>query len=83
MEKQTGREKCNPMDLFAASIATWPKVVECVSLTGEMDYWLKVVVADMDHYERFVMDTLLKHPSVQDCRTSFVMRTFKANISLV
>ena len=62
---------------------TWPEVVECVSLTGEIDYLLKVVVADMDHYTRFVMDTLLKHPSVQDCRTSFVMRPFKSNLSLV
>jgi Lrp/AsnC family transcriptional regulator, leucine-responsive regulatory protein len=83
MEKQSGREKRNPMDLFAAAVATWPEVVECVSLTGEMDYLLKVVVADMDHYTRFVMDTLLKHPSVQDCRSSFVMRPFKSNVSLV
>ena len=83
MEKQTGREKRNPMDLFAAAVATWPEVLECVSLTGDMDYLLKVVVADMDHYTRFVMDTLLKHPSVQDCRTSFVMRPFKSNVTLV
>ncbi|WP_077001192.1 Lrp/AsnC family transcriptional regulator [Variovorax sp. KK3] len=83
MEKQSGREKRNPMDLFAAAVETWPEVMECVSLTGEMDFLLKVVVADMDHYTRFVMDTLLKHPSVQDCRTSFVMRPFKSNVTLV
>ncbi|VTU17630.1 Leucine-responsive regulatory protein [Variovorax sp. PBL-H6] len=83
MEKQSGREKRNPMDLFAVAVETWPEVVECVSLTGEMDFLLKVVVADMDHYTRFVMDTLLKHPSVQDCRTSFVMRPFKSNLSWV
>ena len=83
MEKQSGRDKRNPMDLFAAAVATWPEVVECVSLTGDMDYLMKVLVADMDHYTRFVMDTLLKHPSVQDCRTSFVMRPFKTNVTLV
>lgn len=83
MEKQTGREKRNPMDVFAVAVTTWPEVVECVSLTGDMDYLLKVVVADMGHYERFVMDTLLKHPTVQECRTSFVMRPFKTNLTLV
>jgi Lrp/AsnC family leucine-responsive transcriptional regulator len=83
MEKQSGREKRNPMDLFGAAVETWPEVVECMSLTGEMDYLLKVLVADMDHYTRFVMDTLLKHPSVQDCRTSFVMRPFKTGSTLV
>jgi Lrp/AsnC family leucine-responsive transcriptional regulator len=48
-----------------------------------MDYLLRIYVADMDHYTRFVMDTLLKHPSVQDCKTSFVMRPVKSNTSLV
>jgi Lrp/AsnC family leucine-responsive transcriptional regulator len=83
MAKQSDGDKRNPMDLFSAAVQTWPEVVECVSLTGDMDYLLKVLVADMDHYTRFVMDTLLKHPSVQDCRTSFVMRPFKSNVSLV
>jgi Lrp/AsnC family leucine-responsive transcriptional regulator len=83
LEKQSGGDKRDPMDLFAAAVATWPEVVECVSLTGDMDYLVKVLVADMDHYTRFVMDTLLKHPSVQDCKTSFVMRPFKTNVTLV
>jgi Lrp/AsnC family leucine-responsive transcriptional regulator len=83
MAKQIDGDKRNPMDLFAAAVETWPEVVECVSLTGDMDYLLKVLVADMDHYTRFVMDALLKHPSVQDCRTSFVMRPFKTNVTLV
>ena len=74
MEKHTGGDKRSPMDLFAAAVQTWPEVIDCVSLTGEMDYLLRIVVADMDHYTRFVMDTLLKHPSVQDCRPRFVMR---------
>jgi Lrp/AsnC family leucine-responsive transcriptional regulator len=43
-----------------------------------MDYLLCVRVADMAHYSRFVMDTLLKHPSVQDCKTSFVLDRIKA-----
>lgn len=83
VEKHFGGDKRSPMDVFAAAAQTWPEVVECVSLTGEMDYLLRIYVADMDHYTRFVMDTLLKHPSVQDCKTSFVMRAVKSNTSLV
>ena len=83
LEKHTESHKRNPMDVFRASVQTWPEVVECVSLTGDMDYLLRVVVADMDHYTRFVMDTLLKHTSVQDCRTSFVMRAVKSKVTLV
>jgi Lrp/AsnC family leucine-responsive transcriptional regulator len=70
-------QKRNPMDLCRGAVQTWPEVVECAALTGEMDYLLRVVVQDMAHYARFVMDTLLKHPSVQDCKTSFVLDRVK------
>ena len=82
LEKHTESHKRNPMDLFRASVQTWPEVVECAALTGEMDYLLRVVVADMGHYSRFIMDTLLKHPSVQDCKTSFVLDRVKTTTAV-
>ena len=82
LEKHTERHKRNPMDLFRASVLNWPEVVECAALTGEMDYLLRVVVQDMAHYSRFIMDTLLKHPSVQDCKTSFVLDRVKATTAV-
>jgi len=82
LEKLTESHKRNPMDVFRASVQTWPEVVECAALTGEMDYLLRVVVQDMAHYSRFIMDTLLKHPSVQDCKTSFVLDRVKATTAV-
>jgi Lrp/AsnC family leucine-responsive transcriptional regulator len=77
LEKHSEVHKRTPMDLFRASVQTWPEVVECAALTGEMDFLLRVVVQDMQHYSRFIMDTLLKHPSVEDCKTSFVLDRVK------
>ena len=77
LEKASETHKRNPMDQFKAAVQTWPEVVECVALTGEMDYLLQVVVEDMAHYSRFIMETLLKHPSVEDCRSSFVLERLK------
>ena len=82
LEKHTEHHKRNPMDAFRAAVQAWPEVVECVALTGEMDFLLRVVVQDMAHYSRFIMDTLLKHPSVQDCKTSFVLARVKATTAL-
>jgi Lrp/AsnC family transcriptional regulator, leucine-responsive regulatory protein len=82
LEKHTESHKRNPMDVFRASVQAWPEVVECAALTGEMDYLLRVVVEDMAHYSRFIMDTLLKHPSVQDCKTSFVLDRVKATTAV-
>ena len=77
LEKHSEVHKRTPMDLFRASVQTWPEVVECAALTGEMDFLLRVVVQDMAHYSRFVLETLLKHPSVEDCKTSFVLDRVK------
>ena len=82
LEKHVEGHKRNPMDVFRASVQAWPEVVECVALTGDMDYFLRVVVQDMAHYSRFVMNTLLKHPSVVDCKTSFVMDCIKATTAV-
>ena len=82
LEKHTETHKRNPMDVFRASVQGWPEVVECAALTGEMDFLLRVVVQDMGHYSRFILDTLLKHPSVQDCKTSFVLDSVKATTAV-
>ena len=82
LEKHSDSHKRNPMDVFRASVQNWPEVVECHALTGDMDYLLRVLVRDMAHYSRFVLDTLLKHPSVQDCKTSFVLDRVKSTTAL-
>ncbi len=82
LEKHAETHKRNPMDLFRAAVQAWPEVVECSALTGEMDYLLKLTVRDMQAYARFIMDTLLKHPSVQDCKTSFVLDRVKSTTAL-
>ena len=82
LEKHSDSAKRNPMEEFGASVQTWPEVVECAALSGEMDYFLRVLVRDMSAYSRFVMDTLLKHPSVLDCKTSFMLDKVKATTAL-
>ena len=72
----------SPIDDFAAAVQSWPEVVECAALTGEMDYLLRVLVRDMAHYSRFIMDSLLKHPSVRDCKSSFMLRRLKGTTVL-
>jgi len=82
LEKHSDPQACSPLDQFAAAVEVWPEVVECVALSGDIDYLLRVVVQDMAHYSRFVMETLLKHPSVRDCKTSFVLQRLKTTTAL-
>lgn len=72
----------SPRADFAASVASWPEVVACYAMTGEMDYLLRVHVEDMKHFSRFMMETLLKHPAVLDVKSSFALQRIKDTTAL-
>lgn len=71
-----------PTDTFARAVKDWPEVLACHSLTGDMDYLLRVQVEDLEHFSRFVMDSLLKHPGVLDVKSSFVLEEVKETTAL-
>lgn len=62
---------------FSEIVAGWPEVVACWSLTGDMDYLLHVLVTDLTHFNRFLMDELLARADVRDVNSSFVLATVK------
>src|SRR5690606_41059282 len=63
---------------FAEAVAGWDEVVACHALTGDMDYLLQIVVRDLAHFSRFLLDRLLNASGVADVNSSFVLRTVKA-----
>ncbi|QBQ96425.1 Lrp/AsnC family transcriptional regulator [Paraburkholderia pallida] len=77
-----GREGVTHAELFRAAVQTWPEVVACHAMTGDMDFLLRVQVEDMAHFSRFVQDQLLHHPSVIDVKSSFSLQTFKETTAL-
>ncbi len=58
---------------FSELLADLPEVLEAYSLTGEMDYHLKVVTRDLAALSHFVNEVLLPHDSVQHVKTSIVL----------
>ena len=66
-----------PVDQFTRAVESWPEVIACYAMTGDMDYLMRVQVENLEHYSRFVMDRLLKQPGVIDIRTNFVLERVK------
>jgi Lrp/AsnC family leucine-responsive transcriptional regulator len=66
-------------DAFVAAVLGMAEVVACHLTSGDVDYLLEVVVPDMATYEATVLQRLLSLPAIRDIRTSFAMRTHKAN----
>jgi Lrp/AsnC family leucine-responsive transcriptional regulator len=71
-----------PVEQFTRAVQGWSEVVGCYSMTGDVDYLLRVQVEDLDHYSRFIMDKLLKQPGVIDIRSNFVLERIKDTTAL-
>jgi Transcriptional regulators len=71
-----------PVDQFTRAVQSWPEVITCFSMTGDMDYLMRVQVENLAHYSRFIMDKLLKQPGVIDIRSNFVLERVKETTAL-
>ena len=74
---QLSRHDAAAIAEFTERVAAWDEVVACHALTGDMDYLLQVVVQDLEHFSRFLLDRLLNAAGVADVNSSFVLRTVK------
>ncbi len=62
------------LDEFQSQIVTYPEVMECYLMTGTSDYLLRVVLPDLESYERFLMEKLTKISVIAKIQTSFALK---------
>ena len=66
---------------FQREAAQIPEVMECMHMSGSYDYLLKVVVEDMNEYQRFISTKLAAIDNVANVQSSFVMTEVKNGVS--
>lgn len=71
------KQKQEALDKFSKTIARWPEVLECYLMTGPRDYWLRVVVPDLDAYERFLKQKLTRLEGIASIESSFALEQVK------
>ncbi len=74
---QLARHDAATITAFSRRVNEWDEVVACHALTGDMDYLMHVIVQDLDHFSRFLLDRLLSSDFVADVNSSFVLRSVK------
>jgi Lrp/AsnC family leucine-responsive transcriptional regulator len=67
-QQRTGLEE------FEQRIQSYPEVMECYLMTGSADYLLRVVVPDLDSYERFLAEKLTRISGVANIQSSFALK---------
>lgn len=76
------RQKEEDLDRFAKAISGWSEVLECYLMTGNRDYLLRVVAADLASYEAFLKTKLTRLNGVASIESSFALSQVKYSISL-
>jgi Lrp/AsnC family leucine-responsive transcriptional regulator len=67
---------------FEKAIVAMPEIIACHLVSGEADYFLEVVVADLGEYQRFLVGKLLNLPIVREVRSNIAIQTLKAGAPL-
>jgi DNA-binding Lrp family transcriptional regulator len=70
------------LELFEKAVRERPEVMECYLMTGDADYLLRVVVADVPAFERFILDFLSRVPGVGNIKSSFALKQVKYQTAL-
>lgn len=67
---------------FERFVQTRPEIIECFSMSGDWDYLMRIVVADVADYNRFLMDVLLAHDAVAGASSHFALALTKYTTQL-
>jgi Lrp/AsnC family leucine-responsive transcriptional regulator len=67
---------------FERAATAMPEVISCHLVSGEADYFLEVVVPDLEHYQQFLVGKLLNLPIVREVRSNIAIQTLKAGAPL-
>ena len=67
---------------FAERVANYPEVAEFYRMSGEYDYLMRVVVADIAAFDRFYKRLVEETPDLSDVTSSFAMEQIKYTTAL-
>ena len=67
---------------FEKAVVEMPEVVACHLVSGEADYFLEVVVPELEDYQRFLVGKLLNLAIVREVRSNIAIQTLKAGAPL-
>ncbi len=67
---------------FELEIVKFPEVVECYTMTGSMDYMLKIVTRDIRHYEIFIRTHLAQLPGIREMHSNVAVTRIKDTTEL-
>lgn len=67
---------------FIDSVMDIPEIVECQLMAGDCDFFLRIVVTDLDAYRKFQIQRLNKISGIQNVKTEIPLQKIKLTTAL-
>ena len=62
---------------FAEAVRSYPEVLDCYLLLGNVDFLLRIVTTDIKSYEQFFFEKLSQLPGIQEVNSSISLSEIK------
>ncbi|MBL4566607.1 MAG: Lrp/AsnC family transcriptional regulator [Porticoccus sp.] len=70
------------LEIFEEQVQQFPEIVECYTVTGTMDYFLKIITKDIQHFERFLRQHLAQLPLIREMHSNVAVTQIKYTTEL-
>ena len=67
---------------FVRNIQVIPEIIECHTVFGEMDIVMKIIARSLEWYQKFIFETILKLPGVQDIQSTVTLVELKSTTEI-
>ena len=81
MEVKTNQHNAKWLERFRKAVNTMPQIVEAYRLSGDKDYLLRILVADIDDFD-VVYKKLIEMVDFSDVSSSFTMEVLKSTTAI-
>jgi Lrp/AsnC family transcriptional regulator, leucine-responsive regulatory protein len=79
---QLARHEEGAVGRFVEAVTRRSEVLDCFATTGEADYHLRVLCADLEAYNLFLETFLFRLSGIRSARTSLVLKQIKHEVAL-
>jgi len=76
------RQVQSSFSIFEKAVATRPEIMQCHLMTGTADYLLRVIVPDLESFQKLLTDFLSNIPGVTNTQSSISLRQVNSKTAL-
>ena len=70
------------LEKFKKAVRDIPEIQVALLVLGDFDFYLRIIVEDIDHYQRLLQGKLVALPGVREMQSSVILEVIKDSSSL-